>query len=215
MCGAFSIIHPFRELGRHFNAGYNEEFEQPRFNARPTQRLPIVVQHNGKNELIVANWGLMPSWMKGKVLFNTRDDSVATKPYFEHKFQQHRCLVPADGFYEWQTLAGKKQPYRFVLKTKEIFAFAGIWEEDKDTKQLHFSIITTTPNKLVEKIHNRMPVILPKVKEQEYLNTSANYLDLLKELKPYPPNLMEAYPVSTLVNSAKNDSEIIVKPIKL
>ncbi len=212
MCGAFSILHPFREVGRHFNAGYNDVYEFPRFNARPTQNLPIVIEQQGKNKLVMASWGLTPSWMKGKVLFNTRDDSIATKPFFTHIFEQTRCLVPADGFYEWMNLGGKKQPYRFELKTKQIFAFAGIFIKNKETKGLQFSIITTTPNKLVEKVHNRMPVILPKSLEQTYINEDSNPLKLLHYLSPLPPNLMESFKVSTLVNSAKNDTPEIIKP---
>lgn len=213
MCGAFSILHPFREVGRHFNAGYNDVYEFPRYNARPTQNLPIVIQQEGKNKIVMANWGLTPVWMKGKVLFNTRDESVATKPYFSHKFNSSRCLVPADGFYEWMTVDGKKQPYRFVLKTKQIFGFAGIWEMNKDKKQLEFSIITTSPNKIVSKIHDRMPVIIPKQLEIEYLDVKSNPLNLLHFLKPYPPNLMAVYPVSTLVNSSKNDAPELIEPI--
>jgi putative SOS response-associated peptidase YedK len=218
MCGAFSIIHPFRELGRRFNAGYNEVLEVhdlPRYNARPTQILPMVVNQNSSNLLEMSQWGLTPSFMEGKVLFNTRADSLATKVYFKRLYRTNRCLIPSDGFYEWATIENKKQPFRFSLKTKEIFAFAGIYTKNEKTKELNFSIITTEPNKLIAKVHNRMPVILTKKDEQAWIGQTNQPESLLKLLSPYPAHLMSAYPVSTLVNSPKNDQQDIIKPLNL
>ena len=208
------MLYPFKDVERRFNAGYNEVYEFPRYNIRPTQKMPIVVQHDGKNELVMAQWGLTPAWMKGKVLFNTRDESVATKPFFNSLFKKYRCLIPADGFYEWQHIDGKKQPYRITLKSDPIFGFAGIYEMNKEKKLLQFSIITTEPNALVAKIHNRMPVIIPKESENKYINEESDADDLLKYLKPYPASQMESYPVSTLVNSSKNDGADVIKPLK-
>ena len=211
MCGAFSVLHPFKEVGRHFNAGYNDSYEFPRYNVRPTQLFPIVMEHEGKVMLVNAVWGIQPVFMKGKMLFNTRDESVATKPYFERLFLKQRCLVPADGFYEWQHSGSKKIPYYFSLKGKDIFGFAGIWETNKELKQLEFSILTTEPNPLVATVHNRMPVIIPHQKELEYISPNQTAEELLKLLKPYPAKNMQMREVSTLVNSAKNETSDILK----
>jgi len=206
-------LHPFKEVGRRFNAGYNDIYEFPRYNVRPAQNLPIVISDGKQNELVPATWGLSPAWAKGKLIFNTRDESVATKTYFERLFSGSRCLVPADGFYEWLSKDGKKFPFRFVLKTRDIFGFAGIFEPERNGKQMRFSIITTKPNELVKNIHDRMPVIIPREMEGYYVDPHTPSQKLFHFLKPYPAGLMEAYPVSTLVNSAKNDSPDIIKPI--
>lgn len=216
MCGAFSITYPFKEgWDKPFNAGYNfpEPFK-PRFNARPGQSLPVIL-NSKPDEIQLINWGLKPNWLKGKILINVRDDSLATKPMYYRDLKERRCIIPADGFYEWTTEDRKKTPYRFVLKSKKLFAFAGIWQPDPKTNQPQFAIITTEPNQLVKKYHNRMPVILPARKESEWLNTTLAVNKLLDLLKPYPANLMLAYSVSTLVNSPKNDFAQITKPVKI
>lgn len=215
MCGAFSILHPFREgWDRPFNAGYNGISIPPRYNARPGQKLPVIL-NTKPNEFQLVLWGYMPNWDKARPIINARKDSLDTKVTFEESFRKRRCIIPADGFYEWAIVKGKKIPFRFQLKTQKIFAFAGIWKENTETNQPEFTIITTEPNELVSKAHNRMPAILPKNHELEWLDDKLSRHDLLSLLSPYPANLMKAYPVSTLVNSANNDFKEIIKPVKI
>lgn len=213
MCGAFSILYPFK-------GGWDEAIENnsqtllPRYNARPGQNLPAVLNTH-PNELQIIKWGLKPVWMKGKMLINVRDNSLANKYIFRDDLWHRRCIIPADGFYEWKNIDGTKYPFRFVLKTKSTFSFAGIWEEDPKTKEPLFAIITTEPNKLVAKVHDRMPVILHKKDETKWLNTKEDANLALDLLAPYPAHLMDGYPVSTMVNSSKNDFPEIIKPIKV
>jgi len=216
MCGAFSILHPFREVGRHFNAGYNEEFEKPRYNIRPSQPIPVVLNTDPK-EINFALWGIHPVYDKTKKMFfiNARNDSLL-KPTWKHMLKEQRCLIPADGFYEWQKLDSKtKVPYRFELKTKKLFSFAGLWhmEEEKNHQVPHCVIITTEPNKLVGEVHDRMPAILTKEQEKAWLNPDLEADDLIKLLIPYKTSEMKKYQVSSLVNSPMNDSEAIIEPI--
>lgn len=214
MCGAFSILYPFREgWDRPLNAGYQGPPPPPRYNARPGQILPVVL--NSKPKIFqMALWGFMPPWDKAKPIINARKESLDTKPTFEKSFHERRCLIPADGFYEWGTIGGHKIPYRFTLKSQGLFAFAGIWKPDPKTKQPEFAIITTKPNELVGKIHDRMPAILPPKHEQDWLDNSTPGHQLLNLLSPYPSNKMQSYPVSALVNSPKNDNAEVIKPVK-
>lgn len=214
MCGAFAVLHPFREVGRPFNAGYNSLDVPPRYNARPGQKLPAILNAD-PGMVQLALWGLSPSWSKGKLLINARKESLDTKVSFYESFHQRRCVIPADAFYEWGEIHGKKYPFLFRLKTKTLFGFAGIWQEDIKTKQPAFAIITTEPNQLVGKIHDRMPAILPPHKEKVWLAQTTNPAQLLALLNPYPAHLMEAYPVSIAVNFAKNDFPDIIKPVKI
>jgi len=216
MCGAFSITYPFKAgWDKPFNAGYNfqKPFE-PSYNARPGQSLPVIL-NTRPDDIQLVNWGLKPKWLKGKMLINVRDDSLATKPLFQKDLRERRCIIPADGFYEWATTEGKKIPFRFVLKTKKLFAFAGIWQENSETKESKFAIITTQPNKLVEKYHNRMPVILPLHKEREWLDTEQDLKLALNLLTPYPADLMQAFPVSSKLNSPKNNFAEIIEPLEI
>jgi putative SOS response-associated peptidase YedK len=212
MCGAFAILHPFKEVGRQFNAGYNDLDLPPRYNARPGQKLPVILNSTPQN-VCLALWGITPSWSNGKAIINTRKESLDTKVMFADSFKNRRCVIPADAFYEWAVINGKKIPYLFRMKTKSIFGFAGLWQQDAKTKEPSFTIITTEPNKLVSKIHDRMPAILLPHKEKEWLNGEANPALLENLLNPYPENLMEAYPVSPAVNSSKNDFPEIIKPV--
>lgn len=214
MCGAFSITYPFKSgWDSPFNAGYNFKTPfTPRFNARPSQDLPAIL-NTKPDDIQLVNWGIKPKWLKGKMLINVRDDSLFTKPIFHKNLQQRRCIIPADGFYEWTIENGKKTPFRFILKSKKLFAFAGIWENDPETNQPEFAIITTTPNRLVEKYHNRMPVILPPEREQEWLDVNQDIGLALNLLSPYPAELMQAYPVSSQINSPKNNFAQLIEPI--
>lgn len=217
MCGAFSVIHPFKDLSQRFNAGYNESPVDPRYNVRPSQPIPTIL-NTDPGQITYTTWGIHPFYDKaGKMFFiNARNDSMA-KPTWKKMIQEQRCLILADGFYEWQKQPNSKLkvPYRFELKDKEPFAFAGLWqyeEDDKGNKIPHSVIITTTPNEVVENVHDRMPVILTSTSEKEWLNPDIEAGDAISLLQPYPATEMVSYPISTLVNKPINDSVEIIKP---
>ncbi len=217
MCGAFSVIHPFRDLSQRFNAGYNDSPVKPRYNVRPSQPIPTIL-NTDPGEIVYTQWGIHPFYDKtGKMFFiNARNDSM-TKPTWKKLIQEQRCLILADGFYEWQKQPKTKLkvPYRFELKNKQPFAFAGLWqyeEDNKGNKIPHSVIITTTPNKVVEDVHDRMPVILTPSSEKDWLNPDIESHDAIELLTPYPAKEMVSYPISTLVNKPSNDSVEVIKP---
>lgn len=214
MCGAFSILHPFRDLSGRFNAGYNEISFPPRYNARPSQKLPVILNTDPK-EIILATWGYMPPWSTSQGIINARKESLDTKPMYFDAIEHRRCLILADGFYEWAKMNKKKVPFRFTLKNEEPFAFAGIWSQDKNTSLATFAIITTEPNDLVEKVHDRMPAILQSSDEKEWLRESMPSKEAITMLNPYPAEEMLSYEVSTLVNSPKNNTIDIIKPARI
>lgn len=220
MCGRFSLSD-ISQLRTRFGLKLNQEFPTdddfatvliPRYNIAPTQIIPAII-NRGSNELAMFRWGLIPAWAKdaaiGPKMINARAETIAEKPSFRTALQRRRCLIPADGFYEWQKVGRTKQPYRIILKGCELFGFAGLWDTwNAPTGELINSctIITTTPNELMEPLHNRMPVIMPRELEQIWLDQGITDQEMLKDLlKPYPAELMKAYEVSTLVNSPHND----------
>jgi putative SOS response-associated peptidase YedK len=197
-------------------------FEEPRYNIAPTQAVPIVRQTPaGKRECVFARWGLIPSWAAdpkiGYSLINARSEGVDKKPSFRAAFKQRRCLVVSSGFYEWQKITTKKkQPYYFQLKGGDVFGFAGLWESwhGPDGELETCTILTTDANELVEPVHDRMPVIMPKEVHAAWLDPGTKKADeLLVMLRPFDPDAMEAWPVSTFVNSPKNQGEECVKPL--
>ena len=218
MCGRFSLTTAEKQV--LLNRFDLEEipFElKPRYNIAPSQDIPIIQNTNPKI-LTQARWGLIPSWAKDESLsfkmINARAETVNEKPAYKKPFEQKRCLIPADSYYEWDKVKNTKTPYRIMLKNEEIFSFAGIWETwNKDGKSItSCSIITTEPNELMKKIHIRMPVILSKDKEKDYLNNSPE--KALKLLKPFNATKMKMYQISDLVNSPKNDSIEVIKEVK-
>ncbi len=217
MCGAFSVIHPFRDLSKRFNAGYNEKESKPRYNVRPSQPIPAILNSN-PDEITYTMWGIHPFYDKtGKMFFiNARNDSM-TKPTWKKLIQEQRCLILADGFYEWKKVNSKtKQPFRFEMKSKEPFAFAGLYQyEEIDGQKIpHTVIITTEPNDLVEEVHDRMPAILTPANEEDWLNPDIDADKAIKMLKPYPKKEMVSYPISTLINKPSNDLEDVIRPIQ-
>jgi putative SOS response-associated peptidase YedK len=201
-----------------------EEFtERPRFNIAPSQPIPVVrLDASGKRVLGTVRWGLIPSWTKGKPKnqpINARAETLATSGMFRQAFERRRCLVPADGFYEWRKLPdGKtKQPMFVHRRDDGVFAFAGLWErwrpeegaEPVDT----CTIITTTPNELMAPIHDRMPVIVDPADYDRWLDRETLAADVAGLLRPYAAHYMEARPVSTKVNSPRNDDEDCVEPL--
>lgn len=223
MCGRFTLTLDPDELRQAFPwVAFPQQDWRPRFNIAPSQAL-AVVPNNGEQRLDFFSWGLVPFWAKdpsiGSRMINARAETLAEKPSFRNAYKRRRCLVLADGFYEWQAVPGEKakQPMYIRMQDGEPFAFAGLWEDwqSADGSQiLSCTIITTQPNELVRPIHNRMPVILPAEAYPDWLapgEVPASQLNHL--LNPYPSERMQAYPVSRLVNSPANDSPECIQPL--
>jgi putative SOS response-associated peptidase YedK len=215
MCGRFTLRTPARAVAEAFGLIPAPDLQQ-RFNIAPTQQVATIrrdPQHGGR-QLSFLKWGLIPSWAAdpsiGSRMINARADSVATKPAFRSAFKRSRCLVVADGFYEWKKVGTTKQPFFIRLKDDRPFAFAGLaehWHRGDQTID-SCSIITTEPNSLMAEIHDRMPAILSPAEYDLWLDADFQGYDmLLSMLRPYPADEMVAYAVSTLVNNPKNDSD--------
>jgi len=217
LCGRFSIAVRPAALKKRFDAELVDSFT-PRYNAAPGQELPVILNRS-PNQIQLCRWGFIPPWQK-KVppsarLINARAETIMEKRTFRRAFQKQRCLVLADGFYEWKKTPQRRIPYRFVLHDETPFAFAGIWSQWTGTDQravTSFSIITTDANAVVADIHHRMPVLLQPQDEARWLSMPPE--DAVTLLNPYPENLMRAYPVSPRVNSPANDDPTVIKPIK-
>jgi putative SOS response-associated peptidase YedK len=193
----------------------------PRYNIAPTDQIPIVRvdPRDGERELVMARWGLIPFWMKEKPKIphiNARAETVHKLPLFREAFARRRALIPATGFFEWQTLPHGKQPWRFVRADMEPFAFAGLWEFARlgGEDVLSATIIVGEPNPLVAGVHDRMPVMLMPEDYDRWLAPDASVDELRALLKPYDPALMKAYEVSRVVNSVKNDVPECVEPLE-
>lgn len=223
MCGRYTLskaahlAEMLREAGFLFDE-FSEVRITPRFNIAPTQQITVVFD-DSPGRLATAKWGLVPFWAKdekiGASLINARADTVATKPAFRNAFKRHRCLVPADGFYEWQTTPGGKVPHRFTLADGGAFCFAGLWEEWENpakAKVRTCTLITTTPNALVATVHDRMPVILPRERLRAWMDATTPAETLSKFLVPYPAEQMREHAVSKAVNSAKYDGPELIAP---
>jgi putative SOS response-associated peptidase YedK len=223
MCGRFTLTAEFHEIIDRFaiEAAIEEELYLKSYNVAPSHSVLSVINDGEKNRLGYLKWGLIPSWSKdekiGSKLINARAETLAEKPSFRDAFRKRRCLVLADGFYEWKRHEnGTKTPMRIKLKSNEVFAMAGIWERWKKGNDTIFTctVITTSPNELMSNIHDRMPVILHKDDEQTWLNSEFQDSQLLsKYFQPFPQELMEAYEVSSLVNSPKNNGSQCIEKI--
>src|SRR2546426_3402586 len=213
MCGRYAIrlLQPVVDL---FGVALPADFT-PRYNVAPTQDVPVVRAAGGSDarRLDLLRWGLVPSWAPdpsvGNRMINARAETAATRPAFCDAVRRRRCLVPADGFYEWKKLEGAKhkRPYLFRMKGDKPFAFAGLWDTwGRGGEKLEsFTILTTSPNELVAPVHDRMPVIVAAADFDRWLDPKFNASDVQDVLKPYPAAEMEAVPVSQRVNSAAND----------
>ena len=217
MCGRFALVS-WAPLAEHFCLDdIADDFKKARYNIAPTQKIGIIPNEE-KRELISAHWGLIPSWAKDKKMaakmINARAETVAEKPSFRTPFKIHRCLIPADAFYEWKGSGKFKQPHVIRLKGGKIFAFAGLystWRSPEGEVIPSCTIITTEPNELVKEIHKRMPVILPPEAYSLWLSPEPNE-KLHELLLPFPASEMETFPVSTAVNNVRNDSPECQKP---
>jgi len=193
-----------------------------RYNIAPTQPILAVRQSEDtdERELVALRWGLIPSWVKEPatmpLLINARAETAATKPAFRAALRRRRCLVPADGFYEWQRTEGRKQPYHMRRRDGAPFAFAGLWErwEGADGAIESCALLTTNSNELMRPIHDRMPVILDPADFELWLDPHMQDLEMLQGLlRPYPAEAMIAYPVRPVVNNARNDGPQCVLPL--
>lgn len=216
MCGRFQLSVKGKHISERFNIEVFDEFYKPNFNCAPSQKLPVIT-NTEPAKLSYFKWGLIPFWAKdpkiGYKLINTRAETILEKPSFKNAFKKRRCLIPANGFYEWKKDANKT-PYRIFLKQEKLFTMAGIWETWKDAEDkevFSFSIITTTPNRLMDNIHNRMPVILKEEDENKWLNEKDEKA-LQKLLDPFDPDKMDAYTISKSVNSPANNFVEIIEP---
>lgn len=221
MCGRFTLTVDPAELRDAFpDTEFPPKFA-PRFNIAPTQPV-LAIPNDGRNRADFFVWGLIPSWAKdpsiGNRLINARGETLAEKPSFRGSYKYKRCLVLADGFYEWKAQPGTKAkiPHLIHMKDRQPFAFAGLWDEwhSPDGSLIRScTIVTTEPNELMTPIHNRMPVILPTHGYAQWIDPAVRTPDSLQALvKPYPAEVMAAYPVSTLVNNPKNDLASCVVP---
>jgi putative SOS response-associated peptidase YedK len=219
MCGRFSIFTPIQELKHRFEVDPPDEPYIPRYNAAPGQKL-IVIPMEDPKKMHLYKWGLVPHWAKddkiGYRMINARAESLKEKPAFRGPLQKGRCLVIADGFYEWKAEGARKTPYRIELKDRKPFAFAGLtsrWKDEKGEELDTFTIITIEANAAIGKIHDRMPVILQKEWEGKWLDPHIELQETDKFLIPYSESDMEIFPISTLVNSPKNDTAEVLKPV--
>jgi putative SOS response-associated peptidase YedK len=194
----------------------------PSLERRPETSLniPVIVRHKGGNECRLMHWGLIPHWTGdpsiGNRMINARAETLTELPSFKLLVDRHRCIIPADGFYEWRKEGKRKVPMWVYLKNRQSFGFAGLWDvwRKPDGKRVEsFTIITTEPNELVRPIHNRMPVILRPEDEEQWLDASRTpFVKAKSLLKPYPEELMDAHDVSPIVNSAKYDGPECIRP---
>jgi len=219
MCGRYTLRTPVEKLAKEFGLEDSSVDLPPNYNVAPTQGVAAVLAENGHRRLEVLRWGLIPPWADdpqiGSRMINARAETAHEKPSFRRAFRERRCLIPADGFYEWKRTNGTKQPYYIHMKEGRPFAFAGLWEswrEEDGPEVRSCAILTTRPNALASEIHDRMPVILPAGSREAWLDPEAEKEELLALLEPYPEDEMEAYPVSRYVNSPQNNDPHCVEP---
>ncbi|MDH3866623.1 MAG: SOS response-associated peptidase [Desulfobulbaceae bacterium] len=221
MCGRFALKTPPRSVQEHFHLPEAIHLS-PRYNIAPSQAVAVVRHLPGKRfpQLDMLRWGLIPHWAKdmkvGYKMINARAETLGQKPSFREAFKKRRCLIATDGFYEWKHSGKAKQPIYVHMKNGAVFGFAGLWESwnsPDGSIVKSCTIVTTAPNRLISEIHDRMPAILPPEQYQTWLQDSTPDHLLQKLLRPYPPEEMTAYWVSSEVNSPKNDTPDCIKPI--
>jgi putative SOS response-associated peptidase YedK len=219
MCGRFAQIETITDLIKAYFIDDVLTEITPSYNIAPGSKILSIIRKDGKRLLVDFQWGLIPHWAKeaaiGHKTINARAESISEKPSFRNAFKARRCLIPANGFYEWKQEGRIKVPHYIRLESCRSFAFAGIhesWMSPGGKEVNTCAIITTGPNEVMGQIHNRMPVILGDNYHGPWLDPDLRPEDALALLKPYPGNDMEAYPVTTLVNSPKNDTPDCIRP---
>jgi putative SOS response-associated peptidase YedK len=218
VCGRYVLTVTGRVLARLFDLDEVPELEA-RYNIAPTQQVPIVRAGPDGRRLDAVRWGLIPSWAKdpsiGSRMINARAETVAEKPSFRNAFRRRRCLVPADGFYEWRRNGNRKQPYLVRFGDGRPFAIAGLWEvwhRPDGTPLESCTLITTEPNLVVALLHDRMPVILPQRSYRDWLEPANEDPERLRRLLlPHDPDEMEAFPVSLRVNNPSHDDPMCLQ----
>ena len=215
MCGRYRLSRRKQIIAEHFDAISGEQDWSPRYNIAPTQSVPVIRQHpkEPRRVLSLMRWGLIPSWAKdvsgSAGMINARSETAAAKPAFRDSMKFRRCLVPADGFYEWRRSGTTKQPFCFEVNEGELFAFAGLWDRWRDPSMQWIrscSILTTTPNAVTSAVHDRMPVILSRDNYDLWLDPGMTNIEVLSDLlTPFDARLMRFYPVSNRINQVQND----------
>jgi len=223
MCGRFVQDIPFETIQRNFNIRTTAPDIIPNYNVAPTQEILTIIKHDNENKLEKLHWGLVPFWAKdisiGSRMINARVETVSSKPSFRNAFKNRRCLIPANAFYEWKGEKGNKKPYYVYIPSGEPFAFAGLWETwtDKGTDESVYkscTIITTGASDSIRELHHRMPVILGQKVYEKWLDVEMQDPKGLETiLREGIIHDMKFYPVSTLVNSVKNNDPNCIKPI--
>jgi putative SOS response-associated peptidase YedK len=222
MCGRFDLHLPKELLAEIFGISIVQDL-QPRYNIAPTQQIVVIRSYpDGSKHLDLLKWGLIPSWAKdsniGSSMINARSETVDVKPAFRTALKHRRCIIPANGYYEWREVAGSKHPLYVKLKDNNLMMFAGLWDHWKfpDGEVIEScTILTTTTNDLIKPLHDRMPVILDPKDIDFWLDTQITDPEQLKSLfKSFSSELMDMYPVGDKVNLPRNDSSDLIKPLE-
>lgn len=216
MCGRYGETEGAETLARRFRATLRAPATGPRYNIAPTQHAPVLTREGGETFLSLYRWGLRPSWAKDGAPepINARSEDAPAKPYFRAAFRSRRCLVPVSGFYEWQKTADGKVPHWIHGADGEPLTFAGLWEvwTPREAEPVHsFCILTTSPNRFMSPIHDRMPVILDGAEREAWLDPDTAADDLRALMRPWD-GALRAHPVSTRVNSPRNDGAELIEP---
>jgi len=225
MCGRYRLSRRKQLVEEYFDSVSDEPDWSPRFNVAPTQPIPVLRQNPREpvRELSLVRWGLIPSWAKDASvaarMINARAETAAAKPAFRDALKSRRCLIPADGFYEWKKEGKAKQPFCFEVQEGELFAFAGLWDRWKDPSGKVVetcSILTTAPSAVTSAVHDRMPAILDPDGYDLWLDPGMQNVAAASDLvKPYGARLMRSYPISSRINHVANDDEECSRPVEL
>lgn len=225
MCGRYRLSRRKQLVEEYFDCNPWDEDWTPRYNIAPTQPVPVIRQHPKEpvRQISTMRWGLIPNWAKDPSIatstINARSETAAEKPAFRDPFKFRRCLIPADGFYEWKRSGASKQPFCFEVGGGEVFAFAGLWDGWHNPTERWIktcTILTTTPNTVTSAVHDRMPVILDRESYDLWLDPGMQNVAAISELlKPYDADSMRCYPVSTRINHVANDDALCSQPVEV
>jgi len=225
MCGRYRLSRRKQIIEEYFGSALWNDDWNPRFNIAPTQLVPVIRQHPKEliRQLSLMKWGLIPHWAKDSTIasstINAKSETAADKPAFRDPLKFRRCLIPADGFYEWKRTGTSKQPYCFEVNEGKLFAFAGLWDGWKGAGGKWVktcSILTTAPNSVTGTVHDRMPVILEPDSYDLWLDPGMTNVGGVGELlKPFDARQMRSYPVSTRINQVGNDDEECSRPSEI
>ncbi len=225
MCGRYRLSRRKQLVEEYFDSTSDEPDWSPRFNVAPTQSVPVIRQHPTEpvRQISTMRWGLVPSWAKDTSgaarMINARSETAHALPAFRDAMKLRRCLVPADGFYEWQRCGSAKQPFCFEVDDGGMFAFAGLWERWRDPSgqwMKSCAILTTTPNAVTSAVHDRMPVILDRASYDLWLDPGMKDVRTASDqLRPFDARMMRCYPVTSRINHVANDDEACSAPVEL